>query len=149
MTVRRDAFLTLGILLALTVRARAESARDELLQMVPDDVGFGLVVEDLRVHAAQLLESPFVQQFKKSPMGALLSSDRDWQKLIAGREQIEGLLEQEWGKLRDGIFGDAVVFAFRPGPPDKPHDDQVLFLLWARDPKALEKLVERVNALQK
>ena len=149
MTVRRIAFLTLGILLALAVRARAESARDELLRMVPEDVGFCLVVEDLRGHAAQLLESPFVQQFKKSPMGALLSSDRDWQKLNAGREQIEALLEQEWAKLRDGIFGDAVVFAFRPGPPDKPHEDQVLFLLWARDPQALEKLVERVNALQK
>jgi hypothetical protein len=149
MIVRLKALLTLGILLALAVRAGAESARDELLRMIPDDVGFCLVVEDLRGHATQLLESPFLQQFKKSPIGVLLSNDRDWQKLNAGREQVEALLEVEWTKLRDGIFGDAMVFAFRPGPPDKSHDDQILFLLRARDPQALAKLVDRVNALQK
>lgn len=146
MTMRRITPLAAVVLAALVVRARAESARDELLRMVPDDVGFCLVLHDLRGHAAQLLESPFVQQFHKSPLGALLTNDRDWQKLNAGREQVEALLGVDWTKLRDDILGDAVVFAVRPGKQD---EDQALILLRARDPQALAKLVERINAFQK
>ncbi|HMF11174.1 MAG TPA: DUF3352 domain-containing protein, partial [Gemmataceae bacterium] len=92
---------------------------------------------------------PFIQQFHKSPMGALLHNDPDWQKLNAGREQAEALLGLDWTKLRDDILGDAVVFAYRPGKADQPNTDQALILLRARDPQALAKLVERINALQK
>jgi hypothetical protein len=149
MTTRRTSFLAVATLLALTVRAGAESARDELLRLVPDDVGFCLVLEDLRGHVAQLTESPFLQQFQKSPMGALLDADRDMRKFIEGRQQLETLFGVDWPKLRDEILGDAVVFAFRPAPPDKSGQDQALILLRARDPQALANLVERINAFQK
>src|SRR5262249_32033523 len=93
--------------------------------------------------------SPLVQQLHKSPMGALLKNDRDWRKINVGREQVEALLGLDWTKLRDDIFGDAVLFAYRPRRPDQQLDDQALFLVRARDSQALAKLVERVNALQK
>src|SRR5262249_8922969 len=95
------------------------------------------------------LDSPFIQQFQKSPMGALLNADRDWRKINAGREQVEALLGMDWTKLRDDVLGDAVVFAYRPQKPDKPRDEQALFLLRARYPQERAKLIERVNALQK
>jgi hypothetical protein len=135
--------------LALTVRAPAESPRDELLRMVPDDVGFCLVVEDVRGHAARLAESPFVRQFHEAPMGALLNADRDWQMLNAGREKIEAVLGLDWTRLRDDVLGDAVVFAYRPSLPAGPPGDQTLILLRARDQESLAKLVERINSFQK
>jgi hypothetical protein len=133
----------------MTMRAGAESARDELLRMVPDDVGFCLVIDDLHGHVSQLAESPFVQQFQKSPMGALLDADRDVRKFIDGRQQLEALLGVDWTKLRDDIIGDAVVFAFRPAPPENAGQDQALILVRARDPEALARLVERINSFQK
>jgi hypothetical protein len=144
---QRLSIISLAALLAFTVRARAESARDELLRLVPDDVGFCLLLEDLRGHTARLLESPFVKQFEKSAMGELLKADPDWRKFQTGREQLEGLFGIDWPKLRDDIIGDAVVVAVRPG--SKGNDDKGLVLLRARDPEALAALLKRVNALQK
>jgi hypothetical protein len=140
--------LCIATLFLLAVRARAESARDELLRLVPDDVGFCLVLEDLRGHTARLLESPFVKQFEKSAMEAQLKADPDWRKFTAGRDHIESLLGIEWPKLRDEIIGDAVVFAARPSVMDKPNEEKALVLLRARDAQELAKLVTRINALQ-
>jgi hypothetical protein len=145
----RSPIIAAGIFLALTIRAPAESPRDELLRMVPDDAGFCLVVEGLRDQAARLADSPFVRQFRQSPTGALLNADRDWQTLTAGREKLEALLGLEWTKLRDDVLGDALVFAYRPSLADGPQRDQVLILVRARDPQALAKLVEWINAFQK
>src|SRR5262249_10645084 len=130
-TMLRIPILAMGILLALAVRAPAESPRDELLRMVPDDVGFCLVVEDVRGHAARPAEAPFVRQFQEAPMSALLNADRDWQMLTAGREKIEAVLGLDWTKLRDDVLGDAVVFAYRPSLPADPPGDQILILLRA------------------
>src|SRR5260370_39535468 len=88
--MRQHLFIcALATLFLVAVRGRAESARDELLRLVPDDVGFCLLLEDLRGHTARLLESPFVRQFEKSPMGGLLKTDPDWRKFTAGREHLE------------------------------------------------------------
>jgi hypothetical protein len=144
---RRLLVFALAALLTFAVRGRAESARDELLRLVPEDVGFCLLLEDLRGHTARLLESPFVKQFEKSAMGELLKTDPDWRKFQAGREQLERLLGIDWPKLRDDIIGDAVVLAVRPGT--KPNDEKGLVLLKARDPEALAALIKQVNALQK
>jgi len=146
---RKCFYLATGLVLALAVRASAESPRDELLRMVPDDAGFCLLVDDIRGHAARLADSPFVRQFHESPMGALLNADPDWQLLKAGREKVEAVLGLDWTKFRDDLLGDAVVFAYRPSAPADPPRDQVLILLRARDQEALAKLVERINAFQK
>src|SRR5262249_32431304 len=49
----------------------------------------------------------------------------------------------------DDILGDAIVFAYRPGPPGKPEQEQGVILLRARNAKVLADLVERVNKVQK
>jgi hypothetical protein len=146
MTCRR-AISLLGLLIG-AMPAPAASPRDELLRLVPGDVGFCLVLEDVRGHASQVLESPFAQQWQKSPMRTLVDKDRDWQNFTDSRRQIEQIIGIEWTKLRDDILGDALVFAYRPGPPGKPGEDRGLILLHARDPQALAKLIERVNKMQ-
>jgi hypothetical protein len=146
--IRRISFYALVAVLLCGFRVHAQSARDELLRLVPDDVGFCLLLEDLRGHTTRLLESPFVKQFEKSAMETRLKADADWRKFTAGRDHIESLLGIEWPKLRDDIAGDAVVIAVRPGGADKPNDEKGIVLLRARDAMELGKLITRINALQ-
>ena len=51
--------------------------------------------------------------------------------------------------MRDEVLGDAVVFAYRPGPPDKPEQEQGLMLLRGRNDEVLSRLVEKINQAQK
>src|SRR5262249_853361 len=54
-----------------------------------------------------------------------------------------------WRQLRDDILGEAVVFAYRGGPPGKPEQEEGLVLGRARDPGRLADLIERLNQGQK
>jgi hypothetical protein len=141
------AALSLGMIAA---RASALSPRDELLRFVPEDVGFCLVVQDLRGHFAALQQSPFVQRFRQTPMGAALQSDPAFAKL----GEVEKILQQTLGvdptRLRDDLLGDAIVFAYRPGPAGKMNvEDQELVLVRARDAKLLVEVIEKINQAQK
>jgi hypothetical protein len=127
----------------------AASPRDELLRLVPPDVGFCLVIEDLRGHGTALLDSPFFKQFRVSATATKLIESPETKKL----SQIDEFLKQKLSftstELRDEIIGDALVIAYRPGPPAKPEREEGLFMLHARNPKLLAALIDRVNSLQK
>ena len=141
--------LCVAALLAPAAALAADSPRDELLRFVPDDVGFCFVLQDLRVHAAELADSPFVEQLRKSPLGAALQKSKELGQL----DQIDARLRLSFGagfdQLRDDLLGDAVVFAYRPGPPDKPDQEQGLILVRARTADVLSALVDKVNQVQK
>jgi hypothetical protein len=127
---------------------RGASPRDELLRYVPEDVGFCLVVQDLRASLARVADSPFARRVcEASLVKSLLASD-EWAKL----RKVEGYLSRHLGvsfaSLRDDLLGDAFLFAYRPGPPGKPEQEQGLFLLRARDEKVLADFVAKLNALQ-
>src|SRR5262249_29166756 len=47
------------------------------------------------------------------------------------------------------LFGDAVVFAYRPGPPGQPEREQGLALVRVRDAALLARVIERINHDQK
>jgi hypothetical protein len=147
MNVRR----ALGALLLVLLPSLAAAAapRDEALRLVPDDVGFCLVVQDLRGHSEALANSPFLQQFQASPLGRALRAAPEVARLQAVRQQFQKDLQLDWTRLRDDIFGDAVVVAYRPGPPGAmTKQDQDLIVIRARDADLLAKLVNRVNELQ-
>jgi hypothetical protein len=133
--------------LAATVSAAAP--RDELLRLVPEDVGFCLALEDLRGHGSALADSPFVKQFQTSSLGAKIRSAPETQKLTALDEFLQTYLDVTATQLRDDILGEALVLAYRPGPPGKADQEEGLFLLRARDAKLLTRIVDRINALQK
>src|SRR5262249_5462681 len=114
-----------------------------------DDVGLCLVLQDLRGHSAALLDSPFVEQLWRSPVGAAMLASKEVGQLGKVGKDLEKLLGLDWPRLRDDILGDAVAFAYRPGPPRQPEQEQGLFLVRARDPRALADLIGRLNRVQK
>jgi hypothetical protein len=137
------------ILLLVPVLAQAAAPRDELLRLVPDDVGFCLAVQDLRGHWSALRDSPFIQQLKNSPAGQALRNAPEWAQLQAVERMLRQHLDLGWAELRDDIFGDAIVLAYRPGPPGKPEQEQGLLLVRARNSEVLTRAFERLNEAQK
>jgi hypothetical protein len=123
--------------------------RDELLRFVPDDMGFCLVVQDVRRHAAALAASPFAQHFLRSGPGKGLLRSAELRKLEAVDRLIAKQVGVGWAELRDDVLGEAIVLAYRPGPPGKPQQEQGLILVRARTARALHHVVERLNAVQK
>jgi hypothetical protein len=141
-------WLALG-LLVLAAPLRAAAPRDELLRLVPDSIGFCLVVQDLRGQAASLRDSPFVEQLRQSPLAVKIRNSEALKKLDLFEAKMKEKLGLDWARLRDDVLGDAVVFAYRPGPPGKPEQEQGVILVRARDAKTLADLIERVNKVQK
>lgn len=139
------------VLLALTtaVPSQAASARDELLRLIPEDVGFCLVLQDLRGQSEALLGSDFVKQLRDSPIGLTLSQTPEVHKLAEADQHLQKFLGVSGEQIRADILGDAVVLAYRPGPPGQPDREQGLFLLKARNADLLAQIVSKVNASQK
>jgi hypothetical protein len=125
------------------------AGRDELLRFVPDEAAFCLVVQDLRTHLRDLTASPLGQQWTKTVLGQGLASSPEWKQLLAVEQHLKKHLGVGWPELRDDVLGDAFAFAYRPGPPNKPEQEQGLFLLRARNEKTLADLVRKLNEVQK
>ncbi|MGH7173039.1 MAG: hypothetical protein ACRELG_22380, partial [Gemmataceae bacterium] len=69
--------------------------------------------------------------------------------LKAAEKTLKENLGIDGTQLRDELLGDAIVAAYRPGPPGKPEQEQGVMLLRARNEKVLADLIERVNKVQK
>jgi hypothetical protein len=138
----------LGVLVLVTP-LRAATPRDELLRLVPDSVGFCLVVQDLRGHAAAWQSSPLIEQLRRSSLAAKIHQSDDFKKLDRLEARMKEKLGLGWARLRDDLLGDALVLVYRPGPPDKPEQEQGLFLVRARNARVLADLIERLNKVQK
>src|SRR4051794_9682375 len=124
---------TLTLLVTSVVAAPAAAApRDEVLRFVPDDVGFCLVVQDLRGTSADVLSSPFAEAFARSPLCAGLAGAAEWKQLGDVEKYLKDHLGVGWKELADDLLGDGFAFAYRPGPPDKPEQEQGAFLVRAR-----------------
>ncbi len=145
---RTSLWLALG-LLALAAPLRAAAPRDELLRLVPDSIGFCLVVHDLRTHAAAWRSSPLVEQLRQSPLAGKVRNSAEMKKLGRLEAHLKDKLGLDWAQLRDDILGDALVFVYRPGPPGKPEREEGLILVRARNAKILAELIERLNQVQK
>lgn len=128
---------------------RAAAPREELLRLVPNSVGFCIVVQDLRSHASAWESSPFAEQLRQLPLAVKMRSSDKWKKLGCFESEMKEKIGFDWKRLRDDILGDAVAFAYRPGSPGQPQKEQGVLLLRARNEKVLADLIERVNKVQK
>jgi hypothetical protein len=144
----RRLLAALALLMALG-SSHAASPRDELLRFVPDDVGFCLVLQDMRNHATALAESPFVEHLRKSTVGQSVRAAKEWHKLDAVESTLKKDLGVDWTRLRDDFLGDSVVFAFRPAPSGRKDQEQGIVLVRARNAEVLADIVDRINKLQK
>ena len=61
---------------------------------------------------------------------------------------METALGVDWPRVREEILGDAVVVAYRPGPPIG-REEAGLFLVRARNVDLLNQLVQRLNDIQR
>src|SRR5579871_2255684 len=122
--------------------------RDELLRLVPGDTGFCVALTDLRGQLARLESSPFAARLAASRFGVAFRAAPEAQKLIGLEKRLSEAIGLTSAQLRDDVFGDAVVFAYVPGPPDHPEREQGLFLLWARQPERLSVLIDKLNVWQ-
>ncbi|MFN4257765.1 MAG: hypothetical protein ACK4RK_00575 [Gemmataceae bacterium] len=144
----RSPFLwSVALLWAALLPAHA-GPTEELLRLVPADVGFCLVVRDLRGHAETLADAPFVERLRAAPLAAVVTQTAEWQRFTELHRDIKTHLHIDARQLRDDILGDAVVMVYRPGPPDQPDHEQGLLLLHARRPELLDRLLTRLNDVQ-
>jgi hypothetical protein len=123
--------------------------RDQLLRLVPEDVGFCFVLQDLRSYSQKLLASPFAQHFESSSLGRALRAAPELRHVGKADSQLRAFLHVSMAQLCNDIFGDAVVLAYRPGPPDKPEQEQGIMLVHAHDRRLLTQLMDRLNEVQK
>ncbi len=141
--------LILSLATLLPAASPAAGPREELLRLVPDSVGFCVVIQDLRGHADALRDSPFLQQLSQSPVGVKIRAGDDVKKLDRIESKMREKLGFDWKRLREDILGDALVLAYRPGPPGKPEQEQGVLLLRARNEKVLVDLIESINKVQR
>src|SRR5262249_25548283 len=95
-------------LLALEPTA-AESPLDELLRLVPEDAGCCVIDHDLSGHSEALARSPLFEHVQKSPLGLILNGGGEMRQLLDLQKKLEDALKLDVVKLRDEVFGDAVV----------------------------------------
>jgi hypothetical protein len=126
--------------------AAALTPRDELLRLVPDDVGLCGILQDFRDNARTLSASPFAEQFKQSPLGQAFLNSPDMQKLLGAEKFLQDNFQIDWAHLRDDILGDAVVLAYWPGLPDR---EQGMIMVRARSALQLARVVSRLPEVLK
>jgi hypothetical protein len=148
LSAHRLAVLPTFLALLLSSPSPAATPRDELLRLVPEGVGFCLVVQDLRGHLERLQASSFMDSFRRSPLGKGLQTAEETRKLLSLAEALQKKLDLDFDRLRNEVFGDAVVLADHPGTADKPADRYDLLLLRARDPQVLADLIDKLNRYQ-
>jgi hypothetical protein len=137
--------LPLALLSTAIPPATAATPREELLRLMPADMGFALVVADLRTHSSRFLESPWFKKFQQSPLWESLAASPDMKKLEKFlTSDLQKNLQVDWPRLRDDIFGDAIVLAYGPSRT-RAGQETGLVLLWARDPQLLATLLERLD----
>jgi hypothetical protein len=138
----------LAAIVAAPTWTRAAAPKGELLGLVPEDAAFCLVIQDLRSHAFDLVNSPFYKEFAKSPLSRCLSGDQDVQQLQAALHEVLGVLDTTWPELRDEIIGDAIVISYRPGASRHDESERGLILIRARNAPLLTTLLDRLDLAQ-
>jgi hypothetical protein len=136
--------------LALGVSAAPALAgpRDELLRVAPPDAALVVVVQNARDLARDLAGSPFAEWFPTTAIGKKILGSAELKQLTeAGTNIFAGLGTTPQGLL-DEVLGDAVAFAYSPGPAGRPGEERAVILVRPRKPEALAGLVERLNELQ-
>ena len=122
---------------------------DVLLERVPPDSGVTIAIEDLKGTTRSMLDSPLVAELRRLP------SVRDGMnsgKFVAFRSAIEAVekgLGVTVARLRDDLFGEALVLSLHV-PAAKPIEAaRGLLLIRVPDRALLDRLILRLNEGQK
>ncbi len=112
------AFCSLLLFLAAAPLASAQdtSAADEFLRYVPKDTSLCFVLNGLRGQAARWQKSPWLHSPKIAARAQASPILAEFKNLLKLQVDLKKNLDIDWPTLRDEVLGDAVVFAFQPGP---------------------------------
>src|SRR5262249_28131215 len=92
----RSPFLLTLCLLTFAVGIARATPREELLRLVPGDIGFCLVIGDLRAHHEKLLRSPWIKAVANSPLGKALRNAPEVAQLRNLEQQLRKGLNVTW-----------------------------------------------------
>jgi hypothetical protein len=129
--------------------AQPSPPREQLLELVPADVGLCVYMSDLRGNAQRWDRAPWVRSLRQLPIVKGIVDSPEAHQLAAFEGELKKHLGLDWPTLRDDLLGDAVVLAYRPAPPGQPEREQGMIALRAAKPTLLAEVVERFDALQK
>ena len=145
---RDFAALVLGLTLFGAAAARAEAPAEALFRLLPPEAGLTLAVEDLRGHSRDFFASPLAGGLRQLPaVRAWFASDR-FKRFDQARRQIEQVLGENIGTIRDELLGDAVVLSLNLAPDQRPDQASGLLLVRVRDRGLLDRLIQGFNAAQ-
>src|SRR5262245_14029880 len=106
--MKNSRLLSLCVLCVSVVNIHAANPRDELLKRVPGDVGFVVIVNDLRGNLDRIQNSPFAKKYLSTTRGKEAASGPQWQQLAAVNTMLKNEVGADWQELRDGLLGDCV-----------------------------------------
>lgn len=113
----------------------------KLLSLVSDDVTFCLTLQDLRDNVSK---AGGIDTILKK-----IANPDDLKMIQALQDDLLKPLGITSTQLIEDLIGDSVVLAFKQGPPNKPEDEDGIFLVHARDEKLLAQLIDKINQAQK
>jgi hypothetical protein len=145
MNVRHFASLILTITFAGPLTAQPV---DDLLKHVPSGTAVCFVVRDLSGHVKQLNESPFANWFETTAFGKRILANIDLQKPDEFEKQLKELFGLTPDELIRDVFGDAIVFAYTPGPGGKADRDRALILVKPKKPGVAARVLARLDEMQ-
>jgi hypothetical protein len=128
--------------------AQPLSPRDELLRLVPPDSGLCFVVTDLRHHAARWHKSEWVAALTRSTLGQAVAATPELAALRKFQDDLSARLGVDWRTFRDDIIGEALVFAYQPGPANNPRGEKGIVLVHVPQPESLGRLIDNLNRAQ-
>lgn len=146
--MRIAVFVSICVLGLIESSGLAGTPRDELLKRVPDDVGFVVIVQDLRGLLERTKNSPFATKYLTTVRGKAAFNSPQMEQLNLVNNILKNEIGTEWPELRDGILGDAVVFIYKPGPAETPEKEESLVLIHAREPKLAERIYKFIDDAQ-
>jgi len=136
------------LLLLLAPSAAAQTPRQDLVSLLPDDFAICVVMNDLRGNSARWEQAAWYKSLWQSALGKSLHDTPEMKQLLQWQADLKRHFNLDWPTLRDDILGDAVLFAYSPGSKTKPHEEHGLFLLHARKPDRLVQFIDRFNEAQ-
>jgi hypothetical protein len=136
------------ILAVVLLASAPASPRDELLRLAPPDAALVAVVQNARDHARGVAASPFGRWFPSTPIGRRVMASDEVRQFREAAAVISAELGTTPDIFLDDVIGDAVAFAYSPGPPGRPDDERAVILIRPRRPDVLAKLIDTLNALQ-
>lgn len=121
-----------------------------VLRLVPREAGVTLVVPALREHAREILGSPLVERLTELPAWRAWLETPAGRRLQTARAEVEAALGADLATVRDELLGDAVALTMVwPPGEDDPDAADGLLLTRVRQRPLLDRLVQRVNELER